>query len=369
MPKLFEPVRVGPNKLDTRIALAPLTRLRSDDDWVPLPVVKEYYEQRASVPGTMLITEATAISKGTVGVKNVPGIWSEAQILAWKDIVDAVHKKGSFIYLQLWHMGRAGQPSVHQELGTKLKSSSAVPIDDASATPEEMTEDEIKQTIQEFADAAKNAVKAGFDGVEIHGANGYLIDQFTQDNCNRRTDSWGGSIENRARFAIEVTKAVVEAIGADKTGIRLSPFSTFQSMLMKDPYPQFKYLVRQLKALNLAYLHLVEPRIAGSTEGDTDPDPRFKLGFFVKIWDNQSPIVVAGGFTAESAAKAVEETYKGYDIIVAFGRYFISNPDLVFRLKTAVDLAKYDRSTFYIRKSPKGYVDYPFSSKFLAKAA
>ncbi|RYP66730.1 hypothetical protein DL770_008748 [Monosporascus sp. CRB-9-2] len=367
MPKLFEPVRVGPNKLDARIALAPLTRFRSDDDWVPLPVVKEYYEQRASVPGTMLITEATAISKGTVGIKNVPGIWSEAQTSAWKDVVDAVHKKGSFIYLQLWHMGRAGQPEVHQELGTKLKSSSAVPINEASATPEEMTEDEIKQTIREFANAAKNAAKAGFDGVEIHGANGYLIDQFTQDNCNRRTDSWGGSIENRARFAIEVTKAVVEAIGADKTGIRLSPFSTFQSMLMKDPYPQFEYLVRQLKALNLAFLHLVEPRVAGNTEEDVDP--RFELGTFVKIWDNQSPIVVAGGFTAESAAEAVEETYKGYDIIVAFGRYFISNPDLVFRLKTAVDLAKYDRSTFYLPKSPKGYIDYPFSSKFLARAA
>ncbi|RYO87268.1 hypothetical protein DL762_004313 [Monosporascus cannonballus] len=182
MSKLFEPVRVGPNRLDSRIALAPLTREPS-------------------------------------ARKNVPGIWSDAQISAWKDVVDAVHKKGAFIYLQIWHMGRAGQPSVHQELGTKLKSSSAVPINEASATPEEMAEDEIKQTIREFANAAKNAVKAGFDGVEIHGANGYLIDQFTQDTCNHRTDAWGGSIENRARFAIEVTKAVVEAIGADKTGI------------------------------------------------------------------------------------------------------------------------------------------------------
>lgn len=319
------------------------------------------------MPGTLLITEATLISKAAAGRKNLPGIWTEAQIAAWKHVVDGVHAKGSFIYCQLWHLGRTGLPEVHQEQGGRLLSSSAVPLDEKSDTPGEMTEDDIKATIQEYATAAKNAIKAGFDGVEIHGANGYLVDQFTQDSCNRRTDSWGGSVENRARFAIEVVKAVAEAVGADRTAIRLSPFSTFQGMMMKDPYPQFEYLVKQLKLLDIAYLHLVEPRVQGVF--DIEPPTEHDLGYFVRIWDNQSPVVLAGGYTAESAAKAVNETYKAYDILIAFGRRFISNPDLVFRVKAGIDLAKYNRDTFYLLGSPTGYIDYPFSPEFLAKAS
>lgn len=319
------------------------------------------------------------ISAKAAGRRNVPGIWSEAQIAAWKEVVDAAHAKDCYIYCQLWQIGRAALPEVHQELGTRFLSSSAVALDEGSVVhinrsvgessivPEEMKEDDIMSTIQDFATAAKNAIKAGFDGVEIHGANGYLVDQFTQDTCNCRSDSWGGSIENRARFGIEVTKAVVEAVGADKTAIRLSPFSTFQGMLMKDPYPQFNYLIKKLKSLDLAYLHLVEPRVDGVF--DTEAPSEYTLAPFIKLWDNQSPIVVAGGYTSERAAQAVDEKYKEHNVLVAFGRYFISNPDLVFRVKAAVDFTKYNRDTFYTPKSPVGYVDYPFSPEYLAKAA
>ncbi|KAI0000243.1 NADH:flavin oxidoreductase/NADH oxidase [Xylariaceae sp. FL0662B] len=365
MSKLFQPIQVGSASLGNRVAMAPLTRYRSDDDWVPLPMVTEYYRQRASAPGTLLITEATLISQSAISRKNVPGIFTSAQIARWREIVDAVHAKRCFIYCQLWHLGRAGRPAVHDELGSKMMSASAVPLDEGGATPEEMTEGDIWQAVRDYATAAKNAIDAGFDGVEIHAANGYLVDQFLQDTCNKRTDAWGGSIENRARFALEVTKAVVEAIGADRTGIRLSPFSSYNKMLMENPYPQFEYLVTQLKPLRLAYLHLIEPRIAGND--DSDCGAGHSVGFLIKLWGNQSPVILAGGFNPESARKAVDETWKDFDVIIAFGRHFISNPDLVSRLKEGIEFTKYDRSTFYTPKKPEGYIDWPFSARFSAQ--
>ncbi|KAI1313953.1 NADH:flavin oxidoreductase/NADH oxidase [Xylaria venustula] len=364
MSKLFKPVRIGSVTLGHRVAMAPLTRYRCDDNYVPLPMAKEYYEQRAVVPGTLLITEATYISRSSVCRDNGPGLYSEAQIERWKEITDAVHMKGSFIYCQIWHLGRAGWPKIHEAMGTKLKSSSAVPINETTGLPEEMTEEDIWEVIGDYAKAAQNAVAAGFDGVELHGANGYLIDQFTQDVCNKRTDSWGGSIENRARFAVEVTKAVVDAIGADKTAIRLSPFSDFQSMGMKDPYPQFEYLVKQLKPLNLSFLHLVEPRISGNTESECGSG--HSLDFLIKLWDNQSPILLAGGYLPESAIRVVDEKWKDYEIVIAFGRYFISNPDLVYRIKEGIEFAAYDRLTFYTPKKAEGYIDLPFSDQYQA---
>ncbi|KAI1177261.1 NADH:flavin oxidoreductase/NADH oxidase [Nemania sp. FL0916] len=364
MSNLFKPIRVGAMTLSHRVAMAPLTRYRCDDDWVPLPMVREYYEQRATVPGTLLITEATFISRSSVGRYNNPGLYSEAQIARWRQITDAVHKKGSFIYCQIWHLGRAGWPEIHAANGSKLKSSSAVRIDETNGLPEAMTEEDIWEVIGDFAKAAKNAMAAGFDGVELHGANGYLIDQFIQDNCNKRTDSWGGSIGNRARFAVEATKAVASTIGADKTAIRLSPFSDFQSMGMEDPRPQFECLVEQLKPLNLAYLHLVEPRISGDVDAGCGTGRG--LGFLIKLWNNQSPIVLAGGFLAESAVRAADETWKDFDVVIAFGRYFISNPDLVFRLKEGIEFAKYDRSTFYTPKKSEGYIDFPVSHQYRA---
>lgn len=360
--KLFQPLQIGQAKLSNRVVMAPLTRFRADDNHVQLPFVKEYYTQRSCVPGTLLITEAVFISPAASGFPNVPGIYNDEQIKAWKEIVNSVHEAGGVIYLQLWALGRAANADTKKAEGTgDVVSSSDLAMSDNSPAPRPLTEDEIEQYIKDYASAAKNAVEgAGFDGVEIHGANGYLIDQFTQDVSNKRTDKWGGSIENRARFGIEVTKAVVEAVGADKTGIRLSPWSNFQGMRMEDPIPQFSYLVQELKKLELAYLHLVESRISGNADVETTE----KIDPFVDIWAGTSPILVAGGFKPDSARRAIDEEYKDKDIAIVFGRYFISTPDLVYRLENGIELAQYDRDTFYNAKSEKGYTDYPFSEEW-----
>jgi NADPH2 dehydrogenase len=361
MSKLFQPLQVGNNTLQHRLVMAPLTRYRADDAHVPLDFVAEYYSQRGAVPGTLLITEATFISPRASGYRNVPGIYNAAQIAAWKKVTDAVHAKGSFIWCQLWALGRAGQANVlAEESGGKVVSSSAVPIADGRDVPEALTEEEIYGFIGDYAQAAKNAIEAGFDGVEIHGANGYLIDQFTQDTCNRRTDAWGGSVEKRARFGLEVAKAVVDAVGAERTAIRLSPFSTFQAMKMDDPVPQFSYLAKGLKELKLAYLHVVESRIAGNA----DVEATENVDFLVDIWGKTSPVFIAGGFRPASAFTAVDQEYPDHDIVVVFGRYFISNPDLPFKIKEGIPLEPYNRNTFYKAKSRDGYTDYPFSSKF-----
>lgn len=362
MSKLFTPLQVGRVQLAQRIAMAPMTRFRADDSHVPLPIVRDYYEQRASVPGTLIVTEGTFISARAGGYRNIPGIYTPEQIAAWRSIVDAIHAKGSFAYLQLWALGRAADPGVLKEEGPyDFVSSSPVPINpDAPAKPRELTEDEIWAFVGDYAQAARNAIAAGFDGVEIHAANGYLIDQFIQDTCNHRTDAWGGSVEKRARFALEVTKAVVDAVGADRTGIRLSPWSTFQGMRMADPVPQFTYLTEKLKEFKLAYLHVVESRIAGNADIESSD----QLDFVLQAWNNTSPVLIAGGYQAESAKEAVDSRYKDYDVVIAFGRPYISNPDLPFRVKEGIDFAPYVRDLFYVPKEPKGYIDYPFSDKF-----
>jgi NADPH2 dehydrogenase len=237
-------------------------------------------------------------------------------------------------------------------------------MDEKSPVPEEMTERDIAEVIEDFVNGAKNAIKAGFDGIEIHGANGYLVDQFIQDTCNKRTDSWGGSIENRSKFAVELTKAVIAAIGADKTAIRLSPYSDWQGMMMDEPEPTFKHLLEQLKPLKLAYLHLIEARIRGND--DADCGARKSVDWMVDVWANASPVLIAGGFTPESAKTAVDEQYKGYDVSIVFGRYFVANPDLVYRLQSGIELNKYERTYFYTPKITKGYIDYPFSQQYLA---
>lgn len=326
-----------------------------------LPFVKEYYTQRACVPGTMLITEATFISPRASGYPNVPGIYNDEQIAAWKEINDSVHAAGGIMCLQLWALGRAAQPDVlKKEGGFDLVSSSDVAMSDNSPAPRPMTEEEIKLFTADYAQAAKNAVeRAGFDLVEVHGANGYLVDQFTQDNANKRTDGYGGSVENRSRFGLEVTKAVVDAVGAEKVGIRLSPYSTFQGMGMEDPIPQFSHLIKGLKELKLAYIHLVESRISGNA----DIEATQKIDFALDIWGKTSPVLLAGGFKPDSALRAAEE-YKDKDIGVVFGRYFISTPDIVYRLQHGIDFEEYDRDTFYKAKSKDGYLDYPFSEQF-----
>ncbi|KAJ5888287.1 Aldolase-type TIM barrel [Penicillium taxi] len=364
MTKLFEPLRVGRVELKNRIVLAPLTRFRNDDEHIPLPFVKEYYAQRGSSPGTLLISEAALITPRAGGYANVPIIHNDAQIAAWKEVTNAVHAKGSYIYMQLWALGRAANPEQLKKEGDfDVVSSSATPISSDSPVPRALTETEIEEWIADYAQAARNAIAAGFDGVEIHGANGYLIDQFIQDTCNKRTDRWGGSVENRSRFALEVTRAVVEAVGADRTSIRLSPFSPFQGMKMEDPYPTFTYLAEELSKFKLAYTHLVEPRVAGFDIIETPNS----LDFFLKAYKKASPVIFAGGFSSDSAREAVDKQYSEYDTLVAFGRAYISNPDLPFRVQENVKFLDYDRNTFYLPKDPKGYTDYEFSDEFKAK--
>ena len=345
--------------------MAPLTRYRANDAHVHTSLATEYYTQRASVSGTLIITEATFISPRASGYANPPGIWNKDQIEAWKNITDAVHKKGSYIICQLWALGRAATPEiVRKEAGEKaFVSSSPIPIQAGDEAPRALEEEEIWAFIADYAQAAKNAIEAGFDGVEIHGANGYLVDQFTQDVSNHRTDAWGGSVEKRSRFGLEVAKAVVEAVGSEKVGIRLSPFSTFQGMKVADPITQFSHQIEGLKDLKLAYIHLVESRVAGSA----DIEPTEKVDPLLKVWGKSGPVLLAGGFQPDSAKRAVEEEYTGHDLIIVFGRHFISNPDLPFRIEKGLELTKYNRNTFYKAKSPEGYVDYPFSKEWEAQ--
>ncbi|POS75755.1 hypothetical protein DHEL01_v205844 [Diaporthe helianthi] len=365
---LFKPLRLGRSELSNRIALAPLTRFRADDDGVPLQhLVPEYYAQRASVPGTLLITEGTFIAPEAGGYPKVPGIWSQAQIDGWKTVTKAVHDKKSFIYLQLWALGRASTLGGLSKVAgpeAKVVSASDIPFE-GGEKPTPLTEDEIWWYVKRYAQAAKNAIEAGFDGVEIHGANGYLVDQFIQDVSNQRADQWGGSVENRARFTLEVIKAVTEAVGSDRTAIRFSPFSEFQGMRMADPKPQFSYLVRELKKYKLAYIHLVQ---AVATD-NADIEAADKINFLVDIWDNQSPVLLANGFRPATAVATVDEEFPNKDIVVVFGRFFISNPDLVFRLQKGIEFTSYDRDTFYSPGLPDGYTTYSFSKEFLEAKA
>ena len=343
-----------------RIAMAPLTRLRASDDRVPVPMMKDYYSQRASMPGTLIITEGTVISpSASGGFANTPGIWSKDQVAACKIITDEVHRKGSFIFCQLFAMGRAADVEVARSEGVSIVGPSAIALEESAPIPRAMTLEEIKQTIQEFATASKNAIDAGFDGVECHGANGYLADQFIQDVSNKRDDEYGGSVENRSRFINDIMEAVVDAVGPERVGLRLSPWSVFQGMRMDNPIPQFTDVIEKASRLNLAYLHLVESRIAGAEDAEGNE----RLDFAYKLWNG--PLLVAGGFKLADAQKLVDEEYPDKDIVVVFGRYFIANPDLVFRIREGLDLNAYERKTFYTSKSAVGYVDYSFSAEYL----
>ncbi|KAI9372979.1 Chanoclavine-I aldehyde reductase [Aspergillus egyptiacus] len=362
--KLFAPIRIGPCTLNHRLIMAPMTRYRADESSIPLPFVKEYYGQRASVPGTLLISEAVDVSAQAAGERHIPGIWSEEQIQAWRPIVDEVHAKGSFIFCQLWATGRAADPGLLAERGLELVSSSATPVEPDGPTPRALTEAEIHAYIAAFARAAENAIRAGFDGVEIHGANGYLVDQFTQASCNTRTDGWGGSVASRARFALEVTRAVVGAVGAERVGVKLSPWSQYQDMgRMEGLVGQFEYLISRLRAMDVAYLHLANSRWLD--EERSHPDPHHEV--FVRAWGKSRPVLLAGGYGAGSAREVLDGLYGEYEnVAVAFGRLFTSNPDLPFRVQGGLELRKYDRASFYTSLSQEGYLDYPCSPEFLA---
>ncbi|RDX42074.1 NADH:flavin oxidoreductase/NADH oxidase [Lentinus brumalis] len=361
-PALFQPIKVGDITLAHRVVLAPQTRYRADAAHVHTDLGVKFYEQRASVPGTLLITEATYISAQASGQPHAPGIWNDAQIAAWKKITEAVHAKGSYIYLQLWALGRAARPKVfHAEFPDyPYVSASDIPLSTSpTEIPRPLTKDEIKEYVQWYGQAASNAVhRAGFDGVELHAANGYLVDQFLQDVSNKRTDEYGGSIENRARFALEVMDAITAAVGQSKVAIRLSPWSRYQDMRMDDPIPTFTYVVEQLKERypDLAYLHTITP-LAPGNEGPKDPS---QADFMDRLWAPR-PVITTGGFTRESGLKTAEETGR----IIGYGVLFTANPDLPFRLKKNLPLNPLDETTLYTKELEQGYTTYPFSEEFL----
>ncbi|KIK34009.1 hypothetical protein CY34DRAFT_98680 [Suillus luteus UH-Slu-Lm8-n1] len=357
---LFTPIQVGRMNLSHRIVLAPLTRFRAYPTHVPGPYAATYYAQRGSVSGTLLVSEATFISQAAGGMDFIPGIYTQEHIEGWRKVTDAVHEKGSFIFCQLWALGRTAFPDVlFKENNSPLVSASPIPLStNPTPVPHALTELEIKAYIDTYVTAARNAIAAGFDGVEIHGANGYLIDQFLQEVSNTREDGWGGSIEKRARFAIEVADAIVKEVGAERVGIRLSPWSPFQDMGIADPKPQFSYLVSQLRKYDLAYLHVTEPRVGGNI--DVDSPPQSSNDFLREIWCKEGRngvFISAGGHTRQTAIETVQEQGG----MIAFGRLYIPNPDLPVRLIYDLPLAKPDRTTFYLAGdlTEKGYTDFP----------
>jgi N-ethylmaleimide reductase len=359
MSKLFSPIRIGAIDLSRRVVLAPLTRMRADMPGnVPGDLMSRYYEQRAS-EGGLMITEATFTSPAGNGGYASPGIFTDAQVVGWRKVVDAVHANGARILLQLWHVGRQshvdlqpnGQapvaPSAIQAEVRALLANGPAP----GSMPRAIELSEIPSLVDEFRTAAERARAAGFDGVEVHGANGYLIDQFLQDNSNRRTDAYGGSVENRTRFLLEVVEAVTSVWGSDRVGVRIGPSNKFGGMGDSSPDVTFAYLARALARFGLAYLHVIEPRVTGNVSEDDKPP--IAAGLLRPLFGG--PVIAAGGFNAEGA-DAILTT--GDADLVAFGRDFLSNPDLPERMRRGLPLNPYDRTTFYYGGT-KGYVDYP----------
>ncbi|ORZ07415.1 hypothetical protein BCR42DRAFT_456053 [Absidia repens] len=366
-PALFSAINVGQHTLQHRLVLAPLTRSRADPkSGVPSEDAPLYYQQRAT-EGGLLISEATWISPSSGGYPGSPGIHSQTHIQAWKNVTKAVHEKNGIIFLQLWHPGRATfslagvvRPVSASDIAIQGNSPSGAPY----KKPHPLTVDEIKFITQDFAQAAKNAIDAGFDGVEIHSANGCLLDQFINTSSNKRSDIYGGSIENRVRFPLEVVDAVSKAIGADRTAIRFSPYSGFNDMKDDTPVATWCYLVQQLEKThpNLAYLHFIEPRVQ-LLEVDDDKNASVKvsdeqdsLEHFRPLWSG--PFVSAGNYTY-SAQSAYDRAEASPNNLVAVGRAFISNPDLVERFRNHWKLTPYNRNTFYSPGS-EGYIDYPY---------
>jgi N-ethylmaleimide reductase len=354
---LLSPVKLGPYELPNRIVMAPLTRNRAGAGNVPTQINAEYYAQRASAG--LIVTEASQVSPQGMGYPQTPGIYSKEQVEGWRLVTDAVHERGGRIFLQLWHVGRISHPSL-QPNGTLPVAPSAIAPEGEAATyegeqpfvtPRALETQEIPDIIEQYRQGAENALAAGFDGVEIHSANGYLLDQFLQDGSNQRTDQYGGSIENRARLLLEVTEAVTSVWGADRVGVRLSPSGTFNSMYDSNPEPLFSYVVNSLDRFGLAYLHIVEPRVDGNIT--LDRSTGFPASYFRPIF--HSTIITAGGYDRESGNEVLAA---GDADLVAYGRLFIANPDLPKRFALNAPLNTPDRSTFY-GGDQRGYTDYP----------
>ena len=364
MTSLFKPLQVGDMSLANRIVMAPLTRNRAPDA-TPTPLMVEYYTQRATAG--LLISEATAISQQGQGYSDVPGLYGSEQLQGWKKITDSVHQAGGKMVVQLWHVGRISHTDLQPENGAPVAPSAitakakTVLIKDGMAVfvntsaPRALRAEELPGIIKTYQTAARNAVEtAGFDGVEIHAANGYLLDQFLKNGSNQRTDDHGGSIENRARLTLDIVRAVTDAIGGGRTGIRLSPVTPAGDVHDTDPQPLFEYVIRQLAALNLAFVHIIEGSTGGPREMADRPFDYAALKHAYRVAGGKGAWMVNNGYDKALAEKAVDD---GADL-VAFGRPFIANPDLVRRLREDAPMNTPDQSSFY-GGGVKGYTDYP----------
>jgi N-ethylmaleimide reductase len=359
MSLLYSPIKIGPLTLQNRLVTSPMTRSRAIGN-VPNDLMVEYYKQRASAG--LIITEGTSPSPNGLGYPRIPGAFSDAQVAGWKKVTDAVHTGGAKIFLQLMHTGRIGHPNNLPAGGRVLGPSAVVAAGEmytdaegpkAHPTPHEMTEADIKTAISEYVQAAKNARTAGFDGVELHGANGYLLEQFIRPTSNQRTDAYGGAIERRARFALEVVKAVADAIGKDRVGIRLSPYGVFNDM----PHyaaleTDYTYLAKELSKLGILYVHLVDHSAIGAPAVPQSIKDTFRNEF-------KGVLILSGGY---DAARAQADLAAGKADLIAVGRPFLANPDLVERWKKGSPVNAPDPATFYT-PGPKGYTDYPLLTK------
>ena len=358
-PDLFTPIQLGALALPNRVVMAPMTRNRAGAGNLPGALAAEYYRQRASAG--LIVTEATQVSPQGVGYPGTPGIHSDDQVTGWRRVTDAVHAAGGRIFLQLWHVGRISHPSLQPDGVLPVAPSAIAAKGDAFTasgpqpfvTPRALETAEIPGIVAQFENGARHALEAGFDGIEIHGANGYLVDQFLRDGTNRRTDRYGGSLENRARFLLEVAEAVAGVWGANRVGVRISPRSDFNDMHDSDPASTFGYAAQALAPLGLAYLHVVEP------VGDAAPlAPALKAAF-------GGPLMVNGAYTRPLAEAALA---RGEADLVSFGASFLANPDLPLRLARNAPLNAPDPTTFY-GGDARGYTDYPALEDALALAS
>jgi N-ethylmaleimide reductase len=361
--KLFEPFKLGPITLPNRLVMAPLTRNRAVAGLVPSPLAVEYYGQRASAG--LLISEASQVSQQGQGYQDTPGIYSKEQVAGWRKVTDRVHERGGRIFIQLWHVGRVSHTSLQPNNGAPVapsairangKTYAGGTFTDISE-PRALTLEEIPGIVEDFRRGAANALAAGFDGVEIHGANGYLLDQFAKDGANKRSDAYGGSIENRAKLMLEVAKVVSAEAGPERTGIRISPVTPANDISDSNPQPLFDHIVDCLNALKLIYIHVIE----GATGGPRDIAP-FDYASLRKRF--KGAYMANNGYDFELANKVLAANAAD---LIAFGKPFISNPDLVERLKSGAALNTPDKATFY-GGGAKGYTDYPVLGEALDAA-
>jgi N-ethylmaleimide reductase len=363
---LFKPLELGRHTLPHRVAMAPLTRSRAGQPGnVPTSMNVEYYRQRAGA--ALIVTEATQVSQQGQGYAWTPGIYTPEQVEGWRAVSQAVHDEGGIIFLQLWHVGRVSHPVFQPDGGLPVAPSSMpVPgktfiVDEKGEgawaeipVPQELTLEGIAQIVEDFRVAARNAMAAGMDGVEIHAGNGYLLDQFINSCSNLRDDQYGGSIENRARLLLEVVDAVSSEVGSINVGVRLTPMGRFMGMCDETPEETFGYIAQRLNERNLAYLHLVEPAIVGTVK-DEEHDPRWDAIIKLLRGKFKGVLMLAGGYSPTTARQALED---GRADIIAFGRPFIANPDLPVRLRDGLPLNDADASTFF-GGGEQGYIDYP----------